>query len=69
MVRIMHNTDGTILLEIRRTRVVTMKMSDIFLKDVDDFAQTMGKTRSEIIRDAVAEYVKSIERDGKSKES
>ncbi|MEM1982992.1 MAG: ribbon-helix-helix domain-containing protein [Sulfolobales archaeon] len=41
-------------------RIVTFKIDEVLLEEVDRVAKTFGISRSEIIRDALSSYLRSI---------
>lgn len=41
-------------------RVVTFKIDELLLEEVDRFAKMFGISRSEIIRDALSNYLRSM---------
>ncbi|MEM0361349.1 MAG: ribbon-helix-helix protein, CopG family [Sulfolobales archaeon] len=41
-------------------RVVTFKIDELLLEEVDRFAKMFGISRSEVIRDALSNYLKSV---------
>ncbi|MCS7108578.1 MAG: ribbon-helix-helix domain-containing protein [Sulfolobales archaeon] len=41
-------------------RVVTFKIDEILLEEVDKVAKMFGMSRSEIIRDALSSYLRSV---------
>lgn len=41
-------------------RIVTFKIDEILLEEVDKVAKMFGMSRSEIIRDALSSYLRSV---------
>jgi metal-responsive CopG/Arc/MetJ family transcriptional regulator len=54
--------ESTFELELNEVKTVSFKLDEEFLREIDEMVKVLGYTnRSDLIRDAIQEYIKELE--------
>jgi len=54
--------ESTFELELNEVKTISFKLDEEFLREIDEMVKVLGYTnRSDLIRDAIQEYIKELE--------
>mgnify|MGYP001772514261 CR=1 FL=1 len=54
--------ESTFELELNEVKTISFKLDEEFLREIDEMVKVLGYTnRSDLIRDAIYEYIKELE--------